>query len=383
MLIDTTESLNALCERLKKHEFITVDTEFIREKTYYPQLCLLQIASMDEAVCVDPLAKDMDLSPLYDILNDEKIIKVFHAARQDIETFVNLTGSIPAAVFDTQVAAMVCGFRESVSYQNLVSKLLKINLDKSMRFTDWSRRPLTGKQVEYALNDVTHLRFVYLKLKEMLKENGRTSWLTEEMNLLTDMKTYRQDPQEMWKRFKPTCTSPQYLSLLQALAAWREEEAQRTNRPRKHILRDEMLLDIATSAPDTEEELEHLRSLSNGFAKGRLGKAVLEIVRQVKSQGDKNCPVLKEKREIPCKAVPLIKMLRVLLSVKSAEHDVAEKMIASQDEIDVLGCEENPDVPSLNGWRYEVFGKDALALKRGDLAIRYNSDKKAAEVFSV
>ena len=383
MLIDTTDGLNALCERLKKHSFITVDTEFIREKTYFPQLCLVQIASPEEAVCIDPLAKDLDMSSLYALMTDENVVKVYHAARQDIEIFYNMTGKIPEPLFDTQVAAMVCGFKESVGYQHLVSKLLKVNLDKTMRFTDWSRRPLTDKQVEYALNDVTYLRDVYLKLKTMLETRGRTDWVAEEMAVLRDPHTYCQDPMEMWKRFKPTGRSPAYLGLLRALAAWREEEARRCNRPRKHILRDEMVLDIAATAPESVEEMEKMRSLSKGFAKGRLGKAVLGIVQKAKKDRVELVVASDERDEIPASAQALIKMLRVLLSVKSAQHGVAEKMIASCEEIDLLGSRDAPDIPALKGWRYDVFGKDAMALKHGRLAMKYNAAKKCMETFAV
>lgn len=381
MLIDTTESLNALCERLKKHDFVTVDTEFIREKTYFPQLCLVQIASMDEAACIDPLAKDLDMSALFDLMSNPDVVKVFHAARQDIEIFFNMTGKIPTPVFDTQVAAMVCGFRESVSYQNLVAKLLKVSLDKSMRYTDWARRPLTDRQVEYALNDVTHLRHVYLKLKDKLAQNGREAWLSEEMDFLTDPHTYRQDPYEMWKRFKPTCSSAHYLTLLRELAAWREEEARRADRPRKHVMRDEMLLDIAASAPETAEELDKLRSATQGFAKSRYGKTVLEIVTRVKNEPVADISLRDEKREIPPSTQALIKMLRLLLSVKAAANGVAEKMIASSEDIDALGLGETAGNAVLQGWRYDVFGRDAQALMRGELAVRYNPDKKNAEVF--
>jgi len=381
MLIQTTEELEAFCARLSGYDFVTVDTEFIREKTYFPRLCLIQIACVDEAACVDPLAKDIDLAPLTELMLNEKVVKVFHAARQDVEIFYNMTKKIPIPLFDTQIAAMVCGFRDSVSYQELVSKLLKVTLDKSMRFTDWARRPLSKEQVAYALNDVTYLRDVYVKLKETLDKSGRGTWLAEETGVLTNPATYAVRPDDMWKRFKPTSKKPLYLAMLKALAAWREEEAIRADRPRKHILRDEMLLDLAVAMPDSEEEMGKLRSLSAGFARGRLGKALLDVIRKVKKADPATYPAFEEKPELPAYVCPLQKMLRLLLSVQAAKNGVAEKMIASQDELDALAAFENADVPCVKGWRYDVFGKDALALKEGRLAVKYDPEKHRVTFF--
>ncbi|MBO4519918.1 MAG: ribonuclease D [Alphaproteobacteria bacterium] len=380
--IQTTEELNQLCQRLSKHAFITVDTEFIREKTYWPQLCLIQIASVDEAVCIDPLAKEMNLQALFDLMQNKAVIKVFHAARQDIEIFYHLDGKTPVSVFDTQLAAMVCGFGESVSYQNLVQKLLGRELDKSMRFTDWSRRPLTEKQISYALNDVTHLREVYQKITGILEQTGRTDWVSDDTALLTDPHTYENDSQLAWKRLKITTTKPLYLALCQALAAYREDLAKRQNRPRKHIMRDEVLLEIAGSAPESTEEMAKLRGLPQGFSHSRIGKEMLKIIASVKAQDPSTYPEVPKPYELPRSARAVSKMLRLLLMIKAAENDVAEKLIISQDDLDILAGEKNPDLEVLKGWRYQIFGKAALEMKAGQTGLRYNPEKHRIDILS-
>ena len=373
--IQTTEELNQLCLRLAKHEFVTVDTEFIREKTYWPQLCLIQIASIDEAVCIDPLAKEINLQSLFDLMQNKTVVKVFHAARQDIEIFYHLTGKTPFPVFDTQLAAMVCGFGESVSYQNLVQKLLGIELDKSMRFTDWSRRPLSEKQILYALADVTHLRNIYQKMIDLLEQTGRTHWVDDDTAVLTNPQTYENDSSLAWKRLKINSTKPFYLALCQALGEYRENEAKRLNRPRKHIIRDEILLEIAANVPETAEEMAKMRGLPQGFANGRMGKDILKIITEVKNRDADTYPVLPKPYELPRSARSVSKMLRLLLMIKSAENDVAEKLIATPDELDLLAGEKKPEINALKGWRYQIFGKDALEMKKGKIALRYNPEK--------
>ncbi len=380
--IQTTQELNELCSRLQTHPFITVDTEFIREKTYWPQLCLIQIASTDEAVCIDPLAKDINLQALFDLLQNGKVVKVFHAARQDIEIFYHLTAKIPFPVFDTQLAAMVCGFGESVSYQNLVQKLSGIHLDKSMRFTDWSHRPLSDKQIQYALADVTHLRDIYQKLTDILHQTGRTNWICDDTATLTSPQLYENDSALAWKRLKLNSHNPLYLALCQALAAYRENEAKRLNRPRKHIIRDEILLELAANAPETAEEMSKMRGLPQGFAKGRMGKDILKIITETKQQNPDSYPVIPKPYELPRQAKAVSKMLRLLLMIKSVENDVAEKLIATPDELDQLAAEDNPDINVLKGWRYQLFGKEALALKEGKIAFRYNPEKHQIDVIS-
>lgn len=378
--IQTTEELNRLCARLAEHPFVTVDTEFIREKTYWPQLCLIQIASVDEAACIDPLAPEIDLSALFDLMQNQNVVKVFHAARQDVEIFYNLTGKTPTPLFDTQLAAMVCGFGESVSYQNLVQKLVGIELDKSMRFTDWSRRPLTEKQIRYAQNDVTHLRDIYKKMLDILNETGRAHWVDDDTAFLVNPKTYENDSALAWKRLKLNSTKPLYLAMCQALAAYREDEAKRMDRPRRHIMRDEILLEIAADAPDTADEMAKMRGLPQGFANGRMGRDILKIIAEVKSRDPSTYPVLPKPYELPKSARSVSKMLRLLLMIKAAESDVAERLIASPDELDVLAGEKNPDLPVLKGWRFEVFGRDALELKAGKIAMKYNPDRRRIDI---
>lgn len=378
--IQTTEELNRLCARLAEHPFVTVDTEFIREKTYWPQLCLIQIASVDEAACIDPLAPEIDLSALFDLMQNQNVVKVFHAARQDVEIFYNLTGKTPTPLFDTQLAAMVCGFGESVSYQNLVQKLVGIELDKSMRFTDWSRRPLTEKQIRYAQNDVTHLRDIYKKMLDILNETGRAHWVDDDTAFLVNPKTYENDSALAWKRLKLNSTKPLYLALCQALAAYREDEAKRMDRPRRHVMRDEILLEIAADAPDTAEEMAKMRGLPQGFANGRMGRDILKIIAEVKSRDPSTYPVLPKPYELPKSARSVSKMLRLLLMIKAAESDVAERLIASPDELDMLAGEKNPDLPVLKGWRFEVFGRDALELKAGKIAMKYNPDRHRIDI---
>lgn len=378
--IQTTEELNRLCTRLAEHPFVTVDTEFIREKTYWPQLCLIQIASVDEAACIDPLAPEIDLSALFDLMQNQNVVKVFHAARQDVEIFYNLTGKTPFPLFDTQLAAMVCGFGESVSYQNLVQKLVGIELDKSMRFTDWSRRPLTEKQIRYAQNDVTHLRDIYKKMLDILNETGRAHWVDDDTAFLVNPKTYENDSALAWKRLKLNSTKPLYLALCQALAAYREDEAKRMDRPRRHVMRDEILLEIAADAPDTADEMAKMRGLPQGFANGRMGRDILKIIAEVKSRDPSTYPVLPKPYELPKSARSVSKMLRLLLMIKAAESDVAERLIASPDELDVLAGEKNPDLTVLKGWRFEVFGRDALELKAGKIAMKYNPDRHRIDI---
>lgn len=378
--IQTTEELNRLCARLAEHPFVTVDTEFIREKTYWPQLCLIQIASVDEAACIDPLAPEIDLSALFDLMQNQNVVKVFHAARQDVEIFYNLTGKTPTPLFDTQLAAMVCGFGESVSYQNLVQKLVGIELDKSMRFTDWSRRPLTEKQIRYAQNDVTHLRDIYKKMLDILNETGRAHWVDDDTAFLVNPKTYENDSALAWKRLKLNSTKPLYLAMCQALAAYREDEAKRMDRPRRHVMRDEILLEIAADAPDTADEMAKMRGLPQGFANGRMGRDILKIIAEVKARDPSTYPVLPKPYELPKSARSVSKMLRLLLMIKAAESDVAERLIASPDELDVLAGEKNPDLPVLKGWRFEVFGRDALELKAGKIAMKYNPDRRRIDI---
>jgi ribonuclease D len=368
-LITDTESLRRLCGRLAATDFVTVDTEFMREKTYWPVLCLVQLAGPDEAAAIDPLAPGIDLGPLFDLLADPGVIKVFHAARQDIEIFFHLTGRIPAPLVDTQVAAMVCGFGDSVSYENLAAKLAGARIDKSSRFTDWSHRPLTEKQLRYALSDVTHLRIVYEKLAQRLEQTGRTEWVREEMNLLTDPETYRLDHREAWRRLKVRSDKPRFLGVLRELAAWREAEAQRRNLPRNRLLRDESLIEIAAHTPRTVEELARTRGLSRGTAEGAFGAAILAAVRRGLELPDSELPKPPPRQEPAQGLGPVVDLLRVLLKMRCEAHGVAQKLVASTADLEMIAADDDAPTPALSGWRREIFGTDALALKHGRLAL--------------
>jgi ribonuclease D len=367
--IDNSEALAAFCARQAGAGYVTVDTEFMRDKTYWPQLCLVQIAGPAEAAAIDPLAPGMDLSPLFRLIADRTLLKVFHAARQDIEIFVNLTGAVPAPLFDTQVAAMVCGFGDAVSYETLASKLAGARIDKSSRFTDWSHRPLTDRQLQYALMDVVPLRTAYEKLAQRLEKSGRSSWLAEEMNELTDIATYRQEPAEAWRRFRLRSNNRKLLALVQALAAWRETTAQQRNLPRNRVLRDESVLEIAAHAPTTVAELARMRGLGRNFAEGKLGAEILATVARVLAIPERDYPEPPRNHEPARGIAPLVDLLRVLLKLRSEEHDVAQKLVADTEDLERIAGEENPPVRALHGWRAEIFGKDALDLKHGRIAL--------------
>ncbi|PKU23975.1 ribonuclease D [Telmatospirillum siberiense] len=368
-LIADTASLAALCQRLQSAPFITVDTEFVREKTYWPVLCLVQVAGPDEAWAIDPLAPGMDLSPLYALMADTRVLKVFHAARQDVEIFQHLAGAIPTPLFDTQVAAMVCGFGDSVSYETLASQLAHAKIDKSLRFTDWAARPLTGKQLHYALSDVTHLRPVYEKLKKRLERDSRAEWLVAEMAVLTNPKTYCVEPDEAWHRLKPRSSSPRFLMVLKELAAWREREAQDRDLPRQRVIRDEALMEIAAQAPTTADDLARTRGLSKGLAEGRQGTALLEAVAKALAAPESAWPEPAERNDLPRGLGPVVDLLKVLLKLKCDEHDVAQKLVASSADIEAIAADDDAEVPALQGWRRTIFGEDALRLKHGNIGV--------------
>lgn len=374
-LITDTASLEEFCRRAAAFPFITVDTEFIREKTYWPELCLVQVGTPDEAVAIDAIADGIDLTPLFDLLANEDVLKVFHAARQDVEIFVHLSGRVPHPIFDTQVAAMVCGYGDSVGYERLVRDIARQSIDKTMRFTDWSKRPLGKKQLDYALGDVTHLRKIYARLSKQLESSGRESWLSEEMAVLTDTGTYLIDPENAWKRLKTRSRKPRYLATVRALAAWREKTAQDNNVPRSRVVRDEALTEIAAHAPKTVEELSSLRSVS----RDRLGRdraaEIVNVISEVRALDPSEYP------EPPLEGVdttdngPSVELLKVLLKLRCDTHKVAQKLIASSSDIEIIAADDNADVPALHGWRREVFGEDALRLKRGEIALTADGAK--------
>jgi len=374
-LISDTEALAQFCERQKGTRFVAVDTEFMRERTYWPILCLVQVAGPEEAVAIDALAPGIELTPLLTLMADPQILKVFHAARQDLEIFFQLCaaagsgGLAPHPVFDTQVAAMVCGFGDSASYETLVKRLAGAPLDKASRFTDWAHRPLSERQIEYALADVVHLRTVYERLQELLAKNGRALWFAEEMADLVDPAIYRSEPNEAWRRFRLRGRADQrMLGVLRAVAAWREAAAQQRDLPRGRIMRDEAILEIAAHAPKSIESLARTRSLGRGVAEGKLGHDILEAVAQ--GLADPNPPpAIPAKPDAPPGIGPLIELLRVLLKQRCEDFAVAQKLVASADDLEAIAAADDAPVRALSGWRREVFGKDALALKHGQLAL--------------
>lgn len=372
-LITTTDDLAAFCKPLAHAEFIAVDTEFMRERTYWPKLCLAQVAGPEDAAAIDALAEGIDLSPLDELMANPKVLKVFHAARQDLEIFYLRLNKVPAPLFDTQVAAMVCGHGEAASYESLATKLAKARIDKSSRFTDWSRRPLSERQITYALSDVTHLRVVYEKLQRQLGQNGRMSWIAEEMAVLNDPATYRADPELAWRRLKPRGASPRLLGVLKEVAAWRERTAQRIDIPRQRLLRDEQLLEIASHSPRAVEELALTRGLGRGFAEGWQGREVMEAIEKARNTPEAELPTRDRHPEQIRAPGAVVDLLRTLLRLKAEEAGVAARLVANADELDRLAAGKR-DEPVLRGWRNEVFGKNAVDLIEGRLALALDGE---------
>jgi ribonuclease D len=367
-LIASTSALAAACKRLAAHPFVTVDTEFMRETTYYPKLCLIQMAGPDDGVLVDPLAAGLDLKPFFDLMADASVTKVFHSARQDLEIVWNLGGLIPKPLFDTQVAAMVCGYGDSVSYEQLVNDLAKARVDKSSRFTDWSRRPLSEAQLAYALSDVTHLVKVYEALNAELEETGRSNWLAEEMGVLTSPETYRADPANAWQRLAGRMRKAREIAVLMEVAAWRESEAQARDVPRGRVLKDEAVIDVAVAAPRDAEALGRLRSIPNGFERSRTAADILEAVERGLGRDPKGIPVPQRTRHRPGNGA-VVELLKVLLKAVAEQERVAPKIIATTDDLEAIAENDAAEVAPLKGWRRGLFGEKALALKSGRLGL--------------
>jgi ribonuclease D len=368
-IITRTDALEAVCDRLSNAGFITVDTEFMRDSTYWPKLCLIQLAGPNDEIVIDPLAPGLDLAPFYALMRDKKVVKVFHAARQDIEIFYHNAGTIPDPLFDTQVAAMVCGFGDSVGYETLVKRLAGGTVDKSSRFTDWSRRPLSEKQLHYAVADVTHLRKIYEVLARRLTQSGRVRWVAEEMAILQDPETYALRPGDAWKRLKMRFKGQKGLAVLVAVAAWRERQAQERDQPRSRILKDDAIAEIATQIPRAPEDLDQLRAVPKGFSNSRAAQSLMEAVERGLAMPEEQIPVIEGAEPLPPGIGPLVELLKVLLAMKCDEHEVAQKLIAKVSDLELIAAHEEADVPALKSWRREVFGNDALKLKRGELAI--------------
>jgi ribonuclease D len=374
--ITTTKRLTDACARMARHPFVTVDTEFLRESTYYPRLCVAQMASPEEAVVIDALA-DVDFAPFFALMADENVVKVFHAARQDIEICWHEAGLIPCPIVDTQVAAMVLGYGDSISYDQLVQRITGDNLDKSHRFTDWTRRPLSEAQLAYAISDVTHLRDVYLNLSADLEKRGRNDWMREEMKVLTSPATYRFEPEHAWERLKTRVRKPKELAVLIEVAAWREREAQERDVPRGRVLKDDVIGEIAVQAPTTVERLAGMRSLPKGFERSKWGEAIVEAVRRGLARDAKTLPRL-DRPKPPVNGQATVELLKVLLRMTAERHGVAAKVIATVDDLDRIAADDEADVPALSGWRRELFGNKALALKQGRLSLAIEKGRVVA-----
>jgi len=367
--ITTTAELAAFCDKIKGQPFVAVDTEFMRETTYWPKLCLIQAAAPSAEAVIDPLAEGLDLEPFLEILRDTKILKVFHAARQDVEIFNNLQ-AMPKPLFDTQVAGMAAGFGEQIAYDALVRQMLKIELDKSSRFTDWARRPLTDNQLTYALADVTHLAKLYPMLRERLEREGRIAWVTDEMADLTDPANYDVEPDNAWKRLRPRRHTAKYLAVYRAVAAWRERTAQLRDQPRGRILKDEAIDEIATQSPIDADGLDRLRSVPKGFSGSRFGPDLVAAIREALKDPEAYAPVIeKTRQQVSPAAGAVVELLKVLLKARAEESGVASKLIATVSDLEQIANDDDANVAALKGWRREAFGEDALRLKRGELAL--------------
>ncbi|GAA0634377.1 ribonuclease D [Brevundimonas lenta] len=372
--ITTTDALRDFCARLATAPFITVDTEFMRETTYWPKLCLIQAASPTDAAIIDPLAEGLDLEPFLELLRDESILKVFHAARQDVEIFVKL-GAMPKPMFDTQVAAMAAGFGDQVSYEALVRQMLRQEVDKGSRFTDWARRPLSEAQLVYALGDVTHLAALFPKLRDRLKKDGRIDWVTAEMEDLTDPALYDTDPEKAWKRLKPKKYAAKYLAAFVATAVWRERAAQERDQPRGRILKDEAIDEIAAQGPTDPDAFNRLRSVPKGFGASRLGLELTAELKRVLADPEAHAPKLERPSHNQPAPPSVVELLKVLLKAKSDNAGVATKLIANVADLEKIALDDNADVEALHGWRRQLFGDDALKLKRGEIALVLNGPR--------
>ncbi len=379
-IITTNEALATFCADVAPEDFITVDTEFMRDSTFWPILCLIQVAGGDHEAIIDPLADGLDLKPFYELMADESVIKVFHAARQDVEIFYHFGGVIPKPMVDTQIAAMVCGYGDSVGYENLIKKTLKIQIDKSHRFTDWARRPLKQAQLDYALADVTHLKAAWPIMREEIERRDRVSWMDEEISILENEDTYTLHPENAWKRLKSRGFNKRPLAVLMEVAAWRENQAQTRDIPRGRILKDDALYEIARHAPKSTGDLDDFRAVPKGFSKSRHAATLLEAVQKGLSKPDGDLPKIKKEEPVPPGLGPIIEMLKVLLRRESEIHDVAHRLIANVSDLERIAADDNADVAALRGWRREIFGAAALDLKHGRLALSIEDTKGGPQI---
>jgi ribonuclease D len=376
-MITTTEALEAACDALLQHPYVAVDTEFMRETVYWPQLCLIQAAAGDTEVIIDPLADGLDMEPFWELMADERIIKVFHAARQDLEIFFHKGGDslIPHPMFDSQVAAMALGLGDSIAYDALVRTLLNRPIDKGPRFTDWSRRPLSDAQTKYAIADVTHLRDLYPIMVERLEKKGRTEWLAEEMKTLTSPSTYQLDPEESWRRLKLRKTTPKWVAALRAAASWRETEAQTRDMPRQRVMKDDALYEIAGVAPTTPEQLTGLRAVPKGFERSSAARRLFDKMGEAMADPEAYAPKVEKPAPPPQGLGPTVELLKVFLKLVADEKGVAPRLIANAADLEKIAADDKADVEAMSGWRREVFGEPALKLKRGDMALALKDGK--------
>ena len=378
--VKETNHLNKLCSKLNKSEFLSIDTEFIREKTYWPKLCLIQVFNGEEKIIIDPLAKDIDLKSFFDILNNREIVKVFHSGRQDIEIFYNLTKKIPQNIYDTQIAAMVCGFGDSIGYENLVSQLLEKKIDKTSRLTNWSNRPLSKKQINYAISDVTHLFEIYPIIRDKIISNKRENWLKEEIKILISKKTYELSPNDSWKRLKYRNLSKNSIGILIELSKWREIKAQEKDVPRGNIIRDDAIYELCSAQPKNIEDLNNLRSFNRkGGLRKEFAEEILLAIKKGKSIKKEKLPKIKPTKRLPMGISSKVSILKILLDSISEEYGVAQKLIANKNDLQELVLNDKADIKTLKGWRYKVFGKKAIDFKNGKISIKMKNDKVILE----
>jgi len=381
--VKDTKELIEICSKLQKSKILSIDTEFIREKTYWPKLCLIQIYNGFEKIIIDPLSNEIDLKPFFKILSNKEILKIFHSGRQDIEIFYNLTKKIPKNVYDTQIAAMVCGFGESVGYESLVSQILGRRIDKSSRLTNWSNRPLTSKQIDYAITDVTYLYDIYPIIKERIETNNRESWLKEEIKTLTSKKTYATNPSEAWKRLKYKNLNKKALGILFELAKWREIKAQERNLPRGNILRDDAIYELCSAQPKNKNEMINLRAFNRkGPMKKEFTDEIIKIIKIGKSIKRDDLPKIKPTKRLPMGISSRVSILKILLDNVSEEFGVAQKLIANKNDLQELILNDNANIKTLKGWRYKIFGKKAIDFKNGKISIRMKNDEIILETIN-
>jgi len=378
--IKETNHLNELCSKLNKSEFLSIDTEFIREKTYWPKLCLIQVFNGEEKIIIDPLAKDIDLKSFFEILNNKEIVKIFHSGRQDIEIFYNLTKKIPQNIYDTQIAAMVCGFGDSIGYENLVSQLLGKKIDKTSRLTNWSNRPLSKKQINYAISDVTHLFEIYPIIRDKIISNKRENWLKEEIKILISKKTYELNPNDSWKRLKYRNLSKNSIGVLIELSKWREIKAQKKDVPRGNVIRDDAIYELCSAQPKNIEDLNNLRSFNRkGGLRKEFAEEILLAIKKGKSIKKEKLPKIKPPKRLPMGISSKVSILKILLDNISEEYGVAQKLIANKNDLQELVLNDKADIKTLKGWRYKVFGKKAIDFKNGKISIKMKNDKVILE----